>query len=129
MRKPFRTMNSDSIELASLNSLQHRLAGDAEQAGSVLHNDISSRAVLDKAATHRIGDMNTPRCDGCELFARDEAIIDPAMERRRDSAQYIGCLANVKQLPFGSFGWRSETGNFPMTAQDDRPEGKLLNIR
>src|SRR5260364_418298 len=29
-RNPFRTMNEDSIELASLNTLQHRLAGDAE---------------------------------------------------------------------------------------------------
>lgn len=109
--------NEDGVELAAFYTLQHGLAGHAEQSSRDLHCDVSVGAILDELATQCIGDSNAPGRAGCGLFAGDEAVVDPAMQGRRCCAENTGCLTNAEQFPVRALNWRYEAGNLPVATQ------------
>ena len=70
----------DGIEFAALDTLQHGLPRYAKRLGGLLHHDITFGRFLDKLASQVIGQTNLPRRAGCDLFAGDEALVDPTMQ-------------------------------------------------
>ena len=50
--------HQDGIEFAALYTLQHSLAGHAEQLGCFLHDDVAIGAVRDDLLPQRIGDRH-----------------------------------------------------------------------
>ena len=70
----------DGFEFAALDTLQHGLAGHAEQLGGLLHHDIAVGGVFDKLTAEVIGHANLPGSAGRGLFPGDEAVVDPAMQ-------------------------------------------------
>ncbi|MNT88670.1 hypothetical protein D3C72_2292650 [compost metagenome] len=71
--------HQDGIEFAALYTLQHSLAGHAEQLGCFLHDDVAIGAVRDELLQQRIGDADAPGRTGRGLFAGDKAVVDPTV--------------------------------------------------
>jgi hypothetical protein len=77
-----------SLQLAALDTLQHRLPGDAQPKSRLEHREIPGRRLLDEAGPELIGEADPPRRTGRELLADEEAVQEPAMNGgRRDTEQ------------------------------------------
>jgi hypothetical protein len=90
--------NADGVQLATLDTLQHGLAGDAQGASHLLHGDIAFAWRVDEAGAQVVGNPDAPRCARRELLAGDDAVIEPSMDSRGGGVE-DGCgLADVDQF-------------------------------
>src|SRR6516165_2615177 len=115
----------ERLQLAALDTLQHRLARDAEDAHGVDDRDVASGGVLDEARAQLVVDADPPGRAGSVLLAADEAGLKPAEDRRGGDAQHVGGLADWQQLAVGRLGRRFVCGDAAVAAQaadDDRAE-------
>ena len=107
----------DGLQLAALYSLQHCLAGYAKTFGDLLHGKVVFRSLLNKERLELIGDADAPRRARGDLFAGDEAVIEPAVERRgRDVEDFCG-LPDGDWLPLRRLSRWLEAGDLPVPAQ------------
>jgi hypothetical protein len=58
------------------------------------------------------------------LLARDEAVVDPAMKRRRRDSQDRGGLSDVDEIALGGLSRRLEARDVPVRAQATDPIGR-----
>src|SRR5262245_36842942 len=107
----------DGLKLATLNTLQHRLTRDAKGADRLAHRQEAVAGLGVEAGPHLVGEADAPRSARCDLLARDDAIVDEAMNRRRCDAECDGSTLDGQQLAFGSVGLRNEAWNVPVFAQ------------
>ena len=85
----------DGWELAALYSLQHGLAGDAEDSGGFKHRYMALWRFCNKAGTNLLIDADAPGRTGSDLFAGNETIGQPTMHGGWDHAEdFCGPLAS-----------------------------------
>ena len=78
---------------------------------------IVRRIAADMAFTaDRFGEANAPRRTVSELFAGDDAIVEPAMDRRGCDTERSGRLFDGQQFALRRAGRTLETGDAPMSA-------------
>src|SRR5206468_3972548 len=70
----------DGFDLAALDTLQHRLARDAEETRGVDHRHVSVGCGINETVTQLRGQPDAPRRARCELLAGNEAVVDPTMK-------------------------------------------------
>ena len=83
-------LDVNRVKLAALYTLQDGLTADAQSERGLEHRDVAGRRLIDKSRAELIRDANSPRSAGCELLADDEAVVQPAMNRRRGDAENFG---------------------------------------
>ena len=105
------------MDLATLDTLPHGLSGNAQQAHCLIHGEISAGSFFRDAFAQIIGETNLPRSARRELFAADNALVEPAMNRRRCNAELRCCLLDVQQFAFRRVDCRFETRDAPLSAQ------------
>jgi hypothetical protein len=81
----------DGLKLATLDTLQHRLARDAESADRLTHRQESFASFTVKAGLELGGEPDAPGRTGRDLLASDDAVIDETMNGR-------GCDADLDSL-------------------------------
>ena len=94
----------DRVELAALYTLQHGLAGDAEDPHGVEDRNIPVRRVFDEQRAELVVDADPPRGTGGVLLAGEEPGLQPAVKRGGGDAEFVGGLADRQQL---TVGWLS----------------------
>ena len=70
----------DRVEFPALYTLQYGLAGNAETPGSLLHSNIALGNFFNETIEQRLSQTYLPRRVWCNLYAGDEAIVQPAVE-------------------------------------------------
>jgi hypothetical protein len=107
----------NGFEFAALYTLQDSLSRDAEQVHGFEHFHVTFRRVFNEERTQLLSHADAPRCAGCDLFARDEAIVEPAMQCGRRNAEDLRGTVDGHALGIGVFlGWH-KAGDFPVRAQ------------
>ena len=91
----------DGIEFAVVDTLQHRLARDAEQLSGFLHGHVPCRGLLDKAIAQLLGDTDLPGRARRDLLAGNEAIVEPSVQGRWGDVEDLGRLFDAHQLALG----------------------------
>ena len=107
--------NVDRVEFATLYTLQHRLPGNAERLGGLLHHDIILRCFLDKLVAKIIGHATLPRRAGCDLLTGHKACVDPTVERGRRHAEEGRGLLNAQQFTCRGLRPWFEAWDLPMS--------------
>ncbi len=107
----------DGFEFAALDTLQHGLAGHAEGVGGLEHGQPAGRGVVDEAVAQLVGEADAPRGAGGELFAGDEAVVDPAVHGGRGDAEDLGRFGHGDELAVGLLGGRLVAGDAPVVAE------------
>ena len=72
----------DGFDLAALDTLPHGLPGNAQQAHGLVHGEAAVGSFFRDTGAQIVGETNAPRRTGSELFSGDDAIVEPAMDRR-----------------------------------------------
>src|SRR5215831_8283863 len=111
------TPNMNGFEFATLYTLQHRLARDAQFHRGLQHGQIPRRGLLHEASTQLIAQADAPGCARSDLFSGQESIVDPSMQGRGGQTQALGCLFQRHEIPGGRFRWRLAAWNMAITAQ------------
>ena len=96
--------------------MQHRLAREAENASGLTHGDKAFGCLFDEARKEFFAEENPPRRSGRELLAGDEAIVQPAVDRRGRDPKALGGSVHGQQLALGWLRWALEARNAPMVA-------------
>ena len=119
----------DRLELAALYTLQDRLARNSESHGCFEHSDKAGRCFFHESSTQLIGDANAPGSTGCELFAGDEAVVEPAMNSRGSETEYLGSLVHCGEFTSRGFFGRSKARDVAIAAQTpDLLRGEPLTV-
>src|SRR5206468_7400607 len=85
--------------------------------GGFEHRYISLRSLLDEARTQVVGDADAPWGSRSELVCSDEAVIDPAKDRRRSDIEDLGGLLHANQFSQWRLRGRVEARNAPVSPQ------------
>ena len=115
----------EGLQLAALDTLQHGLAGDAEDPHRVDDRDVAGGGVFDEQGAELVVDADPPGGAGGVLFAADEAGLEPAEDGGGGDAEFVGGFADGQQLAVGRLGGRLVRGDAAVAAQaadDDRGE-------
>src|SRR6516164_1252687 len=107
----------DSFKFAALDTLQHRLSGDAKRAHCFSHGQEALASVAVEAGLEVIGEANAPGGARGEPLARDEAVVEQAMDGRGRNAEQRRGLADGQQLACCVLGLRLEAWDPPVAAQ------------
>ncbi|MDQ3688739.1 MAG: hypothetical protein M3406_01620 [Chloroflexota bacterium] len=94
----------DGVELAALDTLQHGLARNAEDLGCFEHRQPAGGGVFDEAGAELVVDADLPGRAGGELFAGDEAVGAPAVDRGWRDVEDLGGLGDRDLLSVGRLG-------------------------
>jgi hypothetical protein len=81
------------VEVATLDTLQHRLAGYPEGERGFEHWQIAVGSVFDEAGTQFVGEPDAPWRAGGGLLGGDEPVGDPPVHGRGDDAEFAGGLS------------------------------------
>ena len=106
----------DGLELAALDTVQHGLAGDAEQAHGVDDGHEACGCLAGEAGAQRIGDHDTPRRARGDLLPGDESVVELAVQRRWGHIEDGGGLVDGQRLAGERLRWWDEASNFSMGA-------------
>jgi len=85
---------ASSNQVAVFDTLQYRLAGDAENPCGVLHDDRAGGCVVDEQAAELVGEPDAPWCARGGLFAGDEPVTEPAVQCGRCDTEFGGGLGD-----------------------------------
>src|SRR5260370_2764968 len=107
----------DGLELATLDTLQHGLARNAEKAHCLVHGEVARRLLIDKASAQILGQANAPRSCRGQLLTADEAVIEPAVDGRGGDSEYRCRLFDRQQLALREGRGRLEARDLPMPPQ------------
>src|SRR5215211_753324 len=88
----------DGAQLAALDTLQHRLPGDAQRHGGLQHRQPPFGGLLDEPAAQLVGDADPPRRARGGLLTGDEPVGQPAVHRGGRHAQQLGRAGDGDQL-------------------------------
>src|SRR6266852_3369654 len=99
-------------QLTALDTLQHRLARDAQGFHRRPHGEPSAWRLLQEAGPQLVGEPDLPRSAGCELLAANEA-IGAAWTAPRPAGEQLR-----SPLPFLHPVARSEVGNAECASAD-----------
>src|ERR1700679_4245380 len=69
------------FDFAALHTLQHGLTGNAKRVSSLMHGDESLTRGGGEARFERISHPDPPRHAWGDLFAGDQAVVEPTMQR------------------------------------------------
>src|SRR5215207_194845 len=122
---PASVADVQGLQLAALDTLQHRLAGDAEGSHGVDDRDVAGGGVFDEQGAELVVDADPPGGARGVLFAADEAGLEPAVQGGGGDAEFVGGLADREQLAVGRLGGRLVCRDVAVAAQpadDDRGE-------
>ena len=70
----------DSLEFTTLDLMQHRLAGDAEDLGGFVESNPAVGDLGHDAVADGLVDPDPPRRAGCQLFAGEESVAQPSVD-------------------------------------------------
>ena len=115
----------EGLQLAALDTVQHGLAGHAEDSHRVDDRDVSGGRVFDEQRAELVVDADPPGGARGVLFAADEAGLEPAEDGGGGDAEFVGGFADGEQLAVGWFGRWFVCGDVAVAAQaadDDRGE-------
>ncbi len=107
----------DGLQVAALDTLQHCLAGDAEDSHRVDDRDVAGGCVLDEQCAELVVDADSPGGAWGVLLAADESGLEAAVQGGRCDAESVGGLADGEQLPVGWLGGRLVGGDVAVAAQ------------
>src|SRR5262249_38689711 len=107
----------DGFQLAALDLLQHGLAGDAEGSAGVVKGEPALGSVVDEYAAEFVGEPDSPRRAGGDLFAGDEAVVEPAQQGGRGDAGLFGGGGHVERCSFLWLVGGLVAGDAPVVAQ------------
>src|SRR6266581_5221539 len=107
----------DSLEVATLYTLQDGLTADAQSERGFEHRDVAGWRVVNETCAQLIGDANAPRSAGRELLASDEAVVEPTVHRGRRDAENVCSAIDVDDLALLLRVGRLETRDLPVRAQ------------
>ncbi|MCA1695652.1 MAG: hypothetical protein LC749_13510, partial [Actinobacteria bacterium] len=113
----------DRLELAALDTLQHRLAGDAEGAHRVDDRDVAGGGFFDEQRTEFVVDADSPGSAGGVLLTGDEPVLKPAEDCGCGDAELVGGFADGEQLAVGRFGCGVVGGDAAVAAQSADDDG------
>jgi N-terminal domain of reverse transcriptase/Reverse transcriptase (RNA-dependent DNA polymerase) len=82
----------EGLQLAALDTLQHGLAGDAEDSHRVDDRHVAGGRVLDEQRAELVVDADPPRGAGGVLLAGDEPGLQPAEDRGGGDPEFVGGL-------------------------------------
>ena len=82
----------DGLKFAALDLVQHRLAGHPEDLGGLIEPDPAVGDVGDDAATSSSVMRMCQGPLGCELFADEEPVPQPPIERHPDTPRICSAL-------------------------------------
>jgi hypothetical protein len=91
----------DCSSLAALDLMQHGLAGDAEPLRGLIEPDVAVGHVRDEPSAHLVGESDPPRCLRGYLLAGEQAVLEPAADRRTGHAELAGRLLDRQELAVG----------------------------
>src|ERR671910_3782553 len=95
----------------------------------VAHGQVAVGDLVDELAAEIVGKTDPPGRAWGELFAGDEPVIEPAMGRGGGSAEDLGGLAHVDQLPLGRISGGHEARDLPVAAQiADQRGGEAMAV-
>src|SRR5215211_136227 len=106
----------DGCDLAALDLLPHGLPGNAQQTHGLVHGEVAVGSFFGDACAQVIGEANAPRRTVGELFAGDDAIVEPAMNRRGCDTERRCRLFDGQQFALWRVRRTLETGDAPMPA-------------
>ena len=115
----------EGLQLAALDTLQHGLAGDAEDAHRVDDRNVAWWRVFDEQGAELVVDADPPWGAWCVLLAGDESGLEPAEDGGGGDAEFVGGFADGEQFAVGWLGGRLVCGDVAVAAQpadDDRGE-------
>lgn len=119
----------DGLELATLDTLQHGLARNAEQAHCLVHGEVARRLLIDKASAQILGQANAPRSCRGQLLTGDKAVIEPAVDGRGSDSEYRCRLFDRQQLALRAGRGRLEAWDLPMPPQiADMVGGETMTV-
>src|SRR6266481_6420142 len=105
------------FELAALDTLQHGLARDTELAGCLVHGHEAVPSSLAESGDEVIGQANAPGCAGRQLLARNDAVVEPAVQSRRGDAEHDRGLLDRRQFALGGGRPGLEARDVPVATQ------------
>src|ERR1700687_3660953 len=105
------------FELAALATLQHGLARDTERAGCLVHGHEAVPSSLAESGDEVIGQANAPGCGGRQLLARNDAVVEPAVQSRRGDAEHDRGLLDRRQFALGGGRPGLEARDVPVATQ------------
>jgi hypothetical protein len=85
----------DRRELTALDTLQHRLTRDPEYVHRFSHWQETIAGFAVEPRHQLIGQADASWSARCQLFARDDAIVQQAMNGRRSNAEHDRSLSNA----------------------------------
>lgn len=94
----------DGLQVAALDTLEHCLAGDAEDSHRVDDRDVAGGCVLDEHGAQLVVDANSPGGAGGVLLAADESGLRAAVQGGRCDAESVGGLTGGEQSLVGWLG-------------------------
>ena len=107
----------EALQLAVLDTLQHRLAGHAEDPHRVDDRDVAGWCVFDEQRAELVVDADPPGRAWGVLFAADEAGLEPAEDGGGGDAEFVCGFADGQQLAVGRFGRWFVCGDLAVAAQ------------
>ena len=91
----------DGLELAALDTLQHRLAGHAERHSGFEHGQPAVGRVVDEQGAQLVGHADAPGRAGGVLLAGDEPVCEPAVHGGGGDAERVGGVGHGEHLSLG----------------------------
>ena len=109
-------LDMDSVDLTTLDTLQHRLSGNAQLAHRLEHGEIAIWSLFSNAGAQLVCETNAPWRAWRKLLAGDCAVIDPAMNGRGCDTELGRNLCDGQQFSVGRRSWALETWDIPISA-------------
>jgi hypothetical protein len=107
----------NGFDLAALDTLPHRLPGDAQPAHDLVHGESALGGLFCDAAAQLVGEANAPRGAWCQLLAGDDAVVEPTMNGGGCDAERRGGLFDRQRFAFGRRRRRLMAIDVPMATQ------------
>src|SRR5215471_9938654 len=109
-------VNVYRVQLAALDTLQHRLTGYAQGLHRRPHREPAGWRLVSEECPQLVGEPDLPRRSRSELHASNEAILQPTVQRRWSYTQLMGGFRHRHQLTIRWIGRRLVTWNVPVRA-------------
>src|SRR3984893_8001285 len=90
----------DGLQFAALDTLHDGLARHTVGEGGLQHGEPAVGGVVDEQVADVVGEPDPPGRAGGELFAGDESVAEPAVQRRWRESELFGGVGHGEQFSF-----------------------------